>query len=1169
MGDYLVHLSWILYVFVFNAVRQATPEVVLVQLSSEATKGGAVYKGALIPNGLTVESTPLKETRNVRELVYDSQDEQVYWIDAEKRTINAAFTDGSNFRILYTLSPDSVPNCLSLDPSARLLYYADSGENVIGVINVEGSYHHTLFYDLDEPSHLAVDTKNGFIYWVMAGSTPGIYKGPTCGTRKDAIVTENVPQISGLALDTRGNKLFWSDGSTGKLEESGPDGTGRRVLWEDPSLSPMGLAVGEDGLYFVEKTTRHLYRFRSQSSGRLRKREAGQENVTEAEGPERPVEKEVAQPKTATGTSVEKPTELPVDEKPAGSREGEKIPAPASKAVKEEGIPGNDYGGSGSGSAEETAADPEKPQQESVPDGPAPPQDVTAGTKPVEEIPRLQAPELKAKPEAKTMLLTTPIASTTPLPPLLKVKVMGMEQQTMMNIWPSIVRGEPGPCSVDNGQCSHICFPHPVKGHMCACPDGMVMDAEKKVCSYEAKYDPKKTYLVFTQTSRGESERGSLCTMELTSGDINCRRPSPTTFGPIEFNSEGSKAYWVDETKKAVMSSKYDGKWPRTLFKTEQASSITDLKVNGITQLMYLTDSGKNEIIEADMTHPYAERIIKTNLEEPQSIFVGKDLYWSEWGKVPKILKAALSPGRLGISEVVLETDLAQPMSLQIDYSDMSLYWVDSATSKIETLSLRTKARTTIYHDPKARLRSLALDDAYLYVLDWNSGFIKRIEKDGNHKMVKIGKAVLGQLTHLLLYRHTVYDKEAGHGECGELTPGAASKPDCYRQGTLMYCRAGCKEGFEHLPSRVQDHQKLYICMEGKWSPTEPLPQCFETIKGKGASVRGKLTFTTSKANCSDSGYRATMGEKARMIMLSNHYKMCSVSKCILKDPKVMCVPTGDTEEGEGPAKITVDVIWRVMMGPNDTVAELKEHLSKEMYHLVRTHMSVVVNDVTVPVNLGETFFERPAAACETGEEMTFEGCVACQKGSFFDQYSAECSKCPVHTFQDKPAKQKCKSCPGGTFGNITGAHNQSQCLDVDLSAANDVPLGVFPNDVNMTSSSRANRQGDNVSATHLIIGTVLCIVFFLIFIIILIILIRKRRRRTKQEAREKWAGDQIRRSLSDILKSSQLENGDAPNHEEDSPRSERHHDLDDVSIAPLAEEEDTFLGASTPNLLV
>jgi hypothetical protein len=53
-------------------------------------------------------------------------------------------------------------------------------------------------------------------------------------------------------------------------------------------------------------------------------------------------------------------------------------------------------------------------------------------------------------------------------------------------------------------------------------------------------------------------------------------------------------------------------------------SSITDLKVNGVTQLMYLADNSKNEIIEADMTHPYAERIIKANLEEPRSIVVGK-----------------------------------------------------------------------------------------------------------------------------------------------------------------------------------------------------------------------------------------------------------------------------------------------------------------------------------------------------------------------------------------------------------------------------------------------------------------------------------------------------------------------------------------------------------------
>jgi hypothetical protein len=47
-----------------------------------------------------------------------------------------------------------------------------------------------------------------FLYWVMAGATPGIYKGPTCGTRKDPVITNNVPQISGLALDNKGKPLW-------------------------------------------------------------------------------------------------------------------------------------------------------------------------------------------------------------------------------------------------------------------------------------------------------------------------------------------------------------------------------------------------------------------------------------------------------------------------------------------------------------------------------------------------------------------------------------------------------------------------------------------------------------------------------------------------------------------------------------------------------------------------------------------------------------------------------------------------------------------------------------------------------------------------------------------------------------------------------------------------
>lgn len=60
-------------------------------------------------------------------------------------------------------------------------------------------------------------------------------------------------------------------------------------------------------------------------------------------------------------------------------------------------------------------------------------------------------------------------------------------------------------------------------------------------------------------------------------------------------------------------------------------------------------------------------------------------MYWTDWGEIPKIERAALD----GSDRVVLvNTSLGWPNGLALDYDEGKIYWGDAKTDKIEVCFL-------------------------------------------------------------------------------------------------------------------------------------------------------------------------------------------------------------------------------------------------------------------------------------------------------------------------------------------------------------------------------------------------------------------------------------------------------------------------------------------------
>lgn len=74
------------------------------------------------------------------------------------------------------------------------------------------------------------------------------------------------------------------------------------------------------------------------------------------------------------------------------------------------------------------------------------------------------------------------------------------------------------------------------------------------------------------------------------------------------------------------------------------------------------------------------------------SVYFCRYMYWTDWGEIPKIERAALD----GSDRVVLvNTSLGWPNGLALDYDEGKIYWGDAKTDKIEVCFLLFHFKTT------------------------------------------------------------------------------------------------------------------------------------------------------------------------------------------------------------------------------------------------------------------------------------------------------------------------------------------------------------------------------------------------------------------------------------------------------------------------------------------
>ncbi|KAI0238053.1 Low-density lipoprotein receptor-related protein 2 [Lamellibrachia satsuma] len=98
---------------------------------------------------------------------------------------------------------DSVPDGIAIDIASRLVYYTDTGADLIAVMTLDGSKHFTLVTeDMDQPRAIVLHPADGLMYWSDWGSSPKIEVAAMDGSQRRLLISlKSTSWANGLTID--------------------------------------------------------------------------------------------------------------------------------------------------------------------------------------------------------------------------------------------------------------------------------------------------------------------------------------------------------------------------------------------------------------------------------------------------------------------------------------------------------------------------------------------------------------------------------------------------------------------------------------------------------------------------------------------------------------------------------------------------------------------------------------------------------------------------------------------------------------------------------------------------------------------------------------------------------------------------------------------------------
>ncbi|KAG7206637.1 hypothetical protein KM043_000315 [Ampulex compressa] len=193
----------------------------------------------------------------------------------------------------------------------------------------------------------------------------------------------------------------------------------------------------------------------------------------------------------------------------------------------------------------------------------------------------------------------------------------------------------------------------------------------------------------------------------------------------LDFYYERNLVCWSDSGLEMIQCVHSNGTYTgeRTTVVNSSLISPDGLACDWYTGKLYWTDGEKNRIEVTSIDGQHRKVLFWTDIYQPRAIALApmrSILFWTDWGDVPKIERAAMN-GNPSTRKVIVSDDIFWPNGLTVDYENEVVYWADGRLRFIAMMDYHGRNRRKVVSEVLDYPFAITFFDHKLYWTDWKT----------------------------------------------------------------------------------------------------------------------------------------------------------------------------------------------------------------------------------------------------------------------------------------------------------------------------------------------------------------------------------------------------------------------------------------------------------------
>lgn len=235
----------------------------------------------------------------------------------------------------------------------------------------------------------------------------------------------------------------------------------------------------------------------------------------------------------------------------------------------------------------------------------------------------------------------------------------------------------------DRDECTenhNPCPGHPMRcvndegSFSCLCPPRFYFDSHKQTCYSNDTFSPP---IIFSSSE----DITYLLSAELNNTMSMTAAHSFSNIVAVDFDIYEGTFFFSELDYKRILKYVPTSQTEPIVLLDKEADEVYGVAYDWIYKNLYFTETLRHKVEVVSVTNRHRKILFDTNLDQPRGIAVDPldgYLYFTDWGHVPKIEKAAMDGT---MRHTIIQENLFWPNGLCIEHSLKRLYWVNAAAS--------------------------------------------------------------------------------------------------------------------------------------------------------------------------------------------------------------------------------------------------------------------------------------------------------------------------------------------------------------------------------------------------------------------------------------------------------------------------------------------------------